>query len=458
MKTNKKNPIELTTTFEGAKVKKTDNFTQLKRSVLTTFLWEDNAYESGEKVADRIVSLIPKVKPELVSQLAIAARSKYNLRHVPLLIVREMARHDSHKHLVSSTLNEVIQRPDELGEFLSLYWKDGRTPISNQIKKGLAKAFTKFNAFQLQKYNQDNAIKLKDVLFLSHAKPVDKAQAKVWKQLIDNTLPTPNTWETRLSASGGKGKKEIWEELLSENQLGAMALLKNLRNFSELGVDRNLIVKALRNANVERVLPFRFISAAKYYPSLEGELEQLMFKCLEGKEQLKGTTALIIDTSPSMWGTKISAKSEMDRFEAAAALAILLREVCQKVNVYAFNNKGYRVAPRRGFALRDVLAATKDGYSAGALALRMAKEDGYDRLICLTDGQWHSVNTDGSINSYGGMKDAIEHRPDSDKSYLLNVANYTNGVGYEKGWTNLNGFSECVVDFILELENEGLGY
>ena len=36
------------------------------------------------------------------------------LRHAPLLLVREMARHATHRGLVAETLGRVIQRADEL--------------------------------------------------------------------------------------------------------------------------------------------------------------------------------------------------------------------------------------------------------------------------------------------------------------------------------------------------------
>ena len=64
----------------------------------------------------------------------------------------------------------VIQRADELAEFVALYWKDGKQPLSKQVKKGLAKAFTKFDAYQLAKYNNRKAIvKRRDELFLCRA-------------------------------------------------------------------------------------------------------------------------------------------------------------------------------------------------------------------------------------------------------------------------------------------------
>src|SRR5262249_38399657 len=157
--------------------------------------------------------------------------------------------------------------------------------------------------------------------------------------------------------------------LLREQKLGALALLRNLRNMREAGVDEELVIDALRQMKTDRVLPFRFIAAARYVPKHEPELEQAMFRSLKHVSRLPGTTALIVDTSPSMWMARLSRNSEMDRFEAAAGLAILLRETAEKVNVYAFNEKEYEIAPRSGFALRDALAATKNSWSRGGLAV-----------------------------------------------------------------------------------------
>ena len=109
-------------TAEGGKAKNINSLLELRRSVLATMLWENDFYEDGQSIADRIKSLIPKVSANKVAQLAVEARTNGKLRHVPLLIVREMARLDSHKHLVAETLTEVIQRPDEITEFLQIYY------------------------------------------------------------------------------------------------------------------------------------------------------------------------------------------------------------------------------------------------------------------------------------------------------------------------------------------------
>lgn len=421
------------TTHEGAPAKRINAELQLRRSVLACMLWENTFYEDGQSIAERIQSLIAQVNPAKVSALAIEAREKMKLRHVPLWIVREMSRLPKHKAFVADTLSSVIQRADELAEFVSLYWLEKRQPLSAQVKKGLAQAFQKFNAYQLAKYDREGAVKLRDVLFLCHAKPKDKEQEAIWKQLVDGTLPIPNTWENRLSA--GEDKKIVWEAMLKENELGALALLRNLRNMASVNVDENIIFSALEKMKVERVLPFRFISAAKYAPQWESHLEKAMLKCLEGRSKLEGKTVLLIDVSGSM-DAAISSKSDLMRFDAANGLAILARELCESVAVYSFSSNLVRVPDRRGFALRDAISNSQSHSSTylGQAVTTINEKETYDRLIVLTDEQSH---------------DAVPNA--KAKGYLINVAANKNGIGYG-AWTHIDGWSEAVFDYIGENE------
>ena len=41
------------------------------------------------------------------------------------------------------------------------------------------------------------------------------------------------------------------------------------------------------------------------------------------------------------------------------------------------------------------------------------------------------------------------------KGYVINVAAYQRGIGYGK-WNHIDGWSEAVFDYIVELEKEGL--
>jgi 60 kDa SS-A/Ro ribonucleoprotein len=436
-------------THEGTPARHVSPELQLRRSVLACMLWESQFYEDGVEIASRIAELVPKVVAEKVAALAIEAREQMKLRHAPLLLVREMARHKTHRAPVSETLASILQRADELAEFVAIYWKDGRVPLSGQVKKGLAAAFPKFDEYQLAKYDRAGPIKLRDVLFLCHAKPRDGAQAAMWKKLIAGTTITPDTWEVALSA--GTDKREAWERLLREQKLGALALLRNLRNMLEAGVGDKLVASALGEMKTDRILPFRFIAAARYAPKHEAELEQAMFRSLKKQPALPGTTALVVDTSPSMWMARLSRNSDMDRFEAAAGLAILLRETAERVNVYAFNEKAYEVPPRRGFALRDALATTKNNWSRGGLGVATANRDGYDRIIVITDGQWHYSDTT-TVRGYGeGDPQTVAPAPLTKQAYMINVASYKNGVGYGQ-WMNIDGWSDSVIEYIRALE------
>jgi len=116
------NTLNLTSvprTHEGAAARHISPELQLRRSVLACLLWENQFYEDGVEIGGRIAELVPKVTAEKVSALAIEAREQMKLRHAPLLLVREMARHKTHRAPVSETLARVIQRADELGEFVS---------------------------------------------------------------------------------------------------------------------------------------------------------------------------------------------------------------------------------------------------------------------------------------------------------------------------------------------------
>jgi 60 kDa SS-A/Ro ribonucleoprotein len=420
-------------THEGAPAKAITPEQALRRSVLACMLWEDEFYEEGVQIAGRIRELVPKVDAAKVAALAVEAREAMKLRHVPLLLVREMARHATHRALVAQTLTRVIQRADELSEFMAIYWADGRAPLSGQVKKGLAAAFTKFDEYALAKYDRAGVVRLRDVLFLCHARPIDADQAGLWRRLIEGHLFTPDTWEVALS--GGGDKRAHWERLLAERKLGALAILRNLRNMKDAGVSEETVIHALSAMKTERVLPFRFLAAARYAPQWEEPLEQVMYKAIAGREKFTGRTVLLVDTSGSM-DAPLARRSEMLRMDAACGLAVLLREVSEAVEVYSFSDKLVRVPSRRGFALRDAIVSSQPhGGTQLGHALRSLRE-AYDRIIVITDEQSH----DRVPAPHG-------------RGYVVNVASARNGVGYG-AWTHIDGWSEAVVDYLRSLEGE----
>lgn len=426
-------------THEGARAKRFTPEQELRRTLMNCMLWEDNFYEDGVSIADRMKQLVPAIAPEKVAALAIEAREAMKLRHAPLLIVREMARHEKHRVLAADTIARIVQRPDEMTELLAIYWADAlgpmqqrkKQPVSAQIKKGLARALTKFDAYQLAKYDRDGPVRIRDVLFLVHAKPKDASQEKVWKELVDGTLSSADTWE--VSLSGGKDKRETFERLIAEKKLGALALLRNLRLMQKADVERATIAKAIEAMRTDRILPYRFIAAARYAPDFEPELESAMLKSIEGYARLKGRTRLLIDVSGSM-DAPLSAQSEMTRLEAACGLAILAREICDTVEIFTFSQEVVKIPPRRGFALRDAIVASQPhgGTWLGKAVEKIDRKG--DRLIVFTDEQAHD-----QVPAPKG------------RGTIINVASYRHGIGHGP-WLRVDGFSEAAIAWIAAQE------
>src|SRR5215469_3290099 len=435
MRTNTKRAPLMT--HEGAPAYHISVLAQLRRSVLSCLLWESEFYEDGEEVGKRIADLTAQCMPEDVAALAVEAREQMHLRHVPLLLLRELARHPRIKdrpQLLSKTMGRVLQRADEPAEFLALYWKDKKQPLSKQVKRGLAWSMRRFSEYDLAKYNRDSEITPRDVLFLSHAKPKDEAQAALWKKLAAQELATPDTWEVQLSA--GADKKETFERLIREKKLGYFALIRNLRNMEQAGVGVELVREAIlaRKGGAEKVLPFRYIAAARHAKQFEPQLDTAMQAALTELPKLTGTTIVLVDNSGSM-AARLSRKSDMTRADAAAGVAIVARGMCEAVRVFAFSDNCVEVPPRTGMALRDSIhTATRMGSTQLGAAVKMVGDLSHDRLIVVTDEQ--SADRVPEPNGLG---------------YIINVASNRNGVGYGK-WVHIDGWSDAVVRFIAEHE------
>lgn len=421
-------------THEGAAAVPPKNaLAALRRATMSCMLWEDGFYESGAAIADRIKALVAQCSTEDVSALAIEARTSFKLRHAPLWLLASLA--DAGRTANAETIAAVISRADEMGEMLAQFWKDKRRPLPAQLKRGLAQAFTKFDEYQLGKYDRKTAIKLRDVLRLAHPKPASDEQAALWKRVIDGTLATPDTWEVALS--GGADKKATFERLLREEKLGYLALLRNLRNMAEAGVDTSLVRSAiLARKGAHNVLPFRFVTAARHAPMFEPALDEALCAAIEHLPVLPGKTVVCVDTSGSM-SNKLSAKSELTRCDAAAVLGSMING---DVRLLSFASGVEELPPRRGMAGADTIrnAVGRVGHGTDiAGVVRAAQSLGPDRIVVITDEQ-------SATTVYG---------PGKAKGYIINVASDRNGIGFGD-WTRIDGFSESTLRFISESERD----
>lgn len=273
------------------------------------------------------------------------------------------------------------------------------------------------------------------MLFLSHAKPRDEEQAALFKRVVERQLETPDTWEVALS--GGADKKETFERLLRDGKLGYLALLRNLRNMTEAGVDRGLIRDAIvARKGAQLVMPFRYVAAARACPQLEPAVDQALCAAVAEAPKLHGRTVVLVDVSGSM-DERLSAKSDMKRIDAAAALASVIN--ADDLRVITFSHQLVEVPARRGMAGVDAVIRSQPhgGTYLGSAIHAVNTQVPHDRLIVITDEQ-----------SADRVPDPVAKH-----AYMINVASFRNGVGYGK-WTHVDGFSEAVIRFIHEIEAE----
>jgi hypothetical protein len=467
MKTN--TPAMMTArTHEGAAVPRVSAMAELRRTASACLLFEDTFYESGVDIATRLRDLVHRVPLDDALHLAQDLRHKNGLRHAPLWMLNAALDHPeapefaANRHALSMVIANVCgSRADLPGELLAMYRKDNpRRPLAKALKRGLADAIKSLSSYAIQKYapRGKGAYRLRDVLFLTRPKPRDNVQAEWFKMLADDTLPQADTWETKLS--GGADKRETFEAMLRNNTLGALAILRNLRNMVQVGVPHDLVAKSLMSAtraNRFGTLPFQYVAASRAVPSMEPVIEAAMLTGVQrfmsdnatpemietNGNLLSGHTILLVDVSGSM-RDPLSGKSTLDRSDAAAAMAILLREVCDEVSVFDYNTSVREVPARRGFALRDAFRRPYDGTYTGKAAHAVLHEvtrrlgRSPERIIVITDEQ---------------SRDTLPPLPTGTRGYVMNVAPYQNGIAWGR-WTTVSGFSENLVKFIIEAENE----
>jgi hypothetical protein len=444
----------------------------LRRAVLSCFLWEKEFYEDGEEIAQRIYRLAKERPATEVAALAREARGVFKLRHAPLVLLAALLETGKGSSIVSDAVADVIRRADEPGELLAIAmrltgksWKQVRT---HQLWKGLRRALTRFDAYELAKYRANGDFRLRDLVFMTHPNPEMRQNgAEDIHRLVNKThfpqytksahaavsplngvlgyasefkpLEPADTWEVALS--GGADKKEAFTRLLQEEKLGYLALLRNLRNMVQAGVEHDLIARALlARKGAHKVFPFRFIAAARAVPQLEPIIDLALQAQINEMAQFERETWLLVDVSLSMT-EPLSEKSDLRRMDAAAALAAIWPG---PKRMWTFSgNPGYsslvEVAPRSGMAGVDAIInsqAPQNTYLRQAL--RDLDPPMSRRLVVITDEESH---------------DLVPQPAQGSLAYMINVASSKHGVGYGL-WSHVDGFSENVIAWIREHERE----
>jgi 60 kDa SS-A/Ro ribonucleoprotein len=469
--------------YEGAPAYAVNERTELYSAVVTTGL-SDKFYESADQRLDRIRTLIAQNDPAFVGKLAVYARTKMNLRTVPLVLAVELAKNYSGNSVVSNTVKGVVKRADEITELLAYYQTANKrtgpkrlNKLSKQIQHGLAYAFNSFDEYQFAKYDRAGEVKLKDALFVIHPKANSDEQQLLFNKIATDTLSVPYTWETELSALGqqnfsNSGEKAAavrikWEELIFSGKLGYMAMMRNLRNMIEADVSMSAMEKVcacLSNRDAvarSKQLPFRFLSAYRELKALkEGKIPMVLDALEEAvahsAANIRGfdkRAAVVIacDVSGSMQ-KPVSAKSKVMNYDIGLMLAMLLQSRCANVQTGMFDDSWKII----NFSRKNILANVQEfykregevGYSTnGYLVLKDLIDRGkiVDKVMIFTDCQlWNSNSNGGAGSSMKTLWKRYKAIAPQAKLYLFDLAGYGNtpidvksdGVFLIAGWSD----------------------
>ncbi len=287
-------------------------------SILLTSFMQDQYYRNEKQGLNELRNLIDCFDDKkFIAKASLYSRLQMGMRSVNHVIAGELANKVKNETWTKKYFENVVYRVDDITEILSYYLSVYKKPIPNSLKKGLAKAFNKFNEYQLAKYRSENKdLKLIDVVNLIHPKPNAKNKDALLK-LVKDQLKSIDTWEVMLTQAGQnskndeekkQAKKEVWKKLLFENQIGYFALLRNLRNISEQAPEYidNAIELLLNKDAIKKsmVLPFRFLTA--YDEISDTKILKALNKAVEislnNVPKYNGKTLVVLDVSGSMSG------------------------------------------------------------------------------------------------------------------------------------------------------------
>ena len=457
----------LTENLAGGQAYKQSDELALVSLLLTSFV-NDQFYKNAQTTLEDLRKLSEKVKDkEFVAKAAIFARDRFGMRSITHALAGELTSQLNGAEWGKNFYDKVVVRVDDMTEIMSYYlaYKTSKDSpkFPNSLKKGFAKAFDKFDSYQLAKYKGDNKeVKLVDVVNIVHPVPTVRNKSAL-EQLIKGELKSTDTWEAKLSQAGQvaeseedltKLKSDAWSELIIGKKIGYFALLRNLRNIinqaptaipaaCELLVDERMIKSS-------RVLPFRFTTAYDEISKLGSSKEVrdvlvAINKALDisvcNVPKFDGDTLVVMDVSGSMSGRP-------------SEIASLFGAILAKVNnsdVMTFSTS----ANYKQYNPMDSVLTIRDGfrYAGGGTNLRdvfVKANKAYENIIILSDMQ-SFIGYDTPLSQLNSYKSRFNCNP---HIYSFDLA----GLGTLQIPQNqiycLAGFSDKVFDIMSLLKED----
>mgnify|MGYP002777096297 CR=1 FL=1 len=400
---------------------------------VSTLFGKGTYYKSGDQLVQEmrkhVKTAVQMDALDFVANLAIHARTEMNIRTIPVVLVVEFAKalresgksYDNMRKLVG----DVIQRADQITDLyayaLEVFGDKGKVPMA--IKRGVGDAFNKFQEYHFAKYNRDGAVKFRDVLRIVHPEAATVEQGFVFEKIMKETLETPYTWETELSTNGQKPvaerktPKQLWTELVQSGKVGYMALLRNLRNIHQAGLDGDVIKEHVASviSDPKRVakskqLPFDFVEAYSIVKDLDTKMSTAVSKAIDlsvgNIPQLGNKVWLIVDYSGSMGhdpmerGGNTYSTSTQSAISTATLLAAALIKANGDADNLAVTIFGSSAKTLKGvdannsvLGIKKELLSHRHGAIAGSTNFHAALQEksrlGFepDTIVVLSDGE-----------------------------------------------------------------------
>lgn len=486
-----------TTTYEGGPGHTRDVKSELFQLAVVNMVGESTFYESAGDRDSRYVQLVRQATlddAEWTGRFLGWLRNVANMRSASLVGAAEYTRARLDAGLAGTSrgvVASVLQRADEPGEMLAYWTSRYGKNIPKPVKRGVADAAVRlYSEYSMLKYDTgSHAWRFADVIDLTHPTPKALWQDALFRHALDrrhNRADAPRstllpmiaenealrrvvaageyarlldpaelreagmTWEDALSLAGGKvSKAKLWEAMIPS--MGYMALLRNLRNFDEAGVSRQVsdqVIAKLANSDEvakSRQFPYRFLSAYLATPSdrWKQALNDALAYSMANIPELPGKTLILVDTSASM-RNPVSARSQIRAIDAAALLGVALthRNTAPngrgQVDLHGFASGEFRHDVSRGASplaevARFVGRVGEVGHGTDMWgALRRTYSD-HDRVFIVSDMQ---TVTDRWGGASAGVDGII---PPKTSVYGFNLSGY-NTTAYAAGISNRHEF------------------
>ena len=441
-------------------------------SLLMTSFISDKYYESSKDTLSRLSRLFDELDDKkFLAKASIYARDKYRMRSISHVCSALIAEKVHGEEWLKSYFDKVTMRVDDMTETVSYFWRNGKKPIPNSMKKGYSKAFGRFDEYQLAKYQSKNKeLSLVDLMRLVHPKKTEK-NASGLEKLVKGTLVNTDTWNAKLSQNLNKKltdeqkaevKKETWAEFVNkgDDKIEMMALLKNLRNIWSTGDDavREKVLQLLVTPELihrSKILPFRFYTAYKELCQLPDSnrlilaLSQAADISLDNVPLFDGKTAILLDVSGSMYGKPA---------EIASLFGAALYKK-NNVDVILFDETAlYLDSAHAADSLFTIANSMRfnGGGTDFSCAIRALGNKKYDRIIILSDMQsWmDSSSYNRFVTPVNLAFNSYKHVVNPNvKLFSFDLNGYGTLQFPEANVFCLAGFSESVFDLMQKLDD-----